>query len=97
MFCQTVGSINLFDAPKDKPRVGLFAGAACLKKFVATHAPRKIGLGTLGAIQSGSPPVAPVRGPFAPGGPFAPSPLRIVVLIAITTWGQIARSLGTHY
>jgi hypothetical protein len=29
-------------APKDKPSVGSFAGAACLKRFVAIYAPRKI-------------------------------------------------------
>ena len=40
---------------------GLFAGAACLKKFVAIHVPRKIARGPLGAIQSGSPPDARLR------------------------------------
>jgi hypothetical protein len=28
---------------------------------------------------------------------FADSPIRLVVLIAIASWGQIALSLGTHY
>jgi hypothetical protein len=37
--------------------LGSFAGGACLKNYVARHAPRKITRSPLGAIQSGSPPV----------------------------------------
>ena len=58
MFCPAVGSITPFHSyPRDKPRVGSFAGAACLKKFAVIRAPRKIARGPLGAIQSGSPPL----------------------------------------
>jgi hypothetical protein len=41
MFCLVIGSNSRFPAPKDKLGVESFAGAACLKKFVAIHTPRK--------------------------------------------------------
>jgi hypothetical protein len=63
MFRPAFGSNSLFQAPRDKPRAGPFAGAACLKNFVAIHAPRKIARGPLVASQSGSPPV---RSPALP-------------------------------
>ena len=42
---------SLFHAPRDKPRVETFAGAACLKQFVAVHTPREMARGPLGAIK----------------------------------------------
>ena len=44
---------------KDKPCVETFAGAACLTKLVAIHAPREKTRGPSGASQSGSPPIGP--------------------------------------
>jgi hypothetical protein len=48
IFCPAIGSITPSHAPRDKPHVGSFAGAACLKRFVAIHAPRKNSAGSLG-------------------------------------------------
>jgi hypothetical protein len=52
MFC-LAGGANRFTRPTDKSHAGSFAGAACLKQFVAIHAPKKIALGPVGTIQSG--------------------------------------------
>ena len=57
MFRPALGSNSSFHAPRDKPRVEPFAGAAGLTEFVAIQAPRKIARVSLGAINSGSPPV----------------------------------------
>ena len=43
--------------PAEQTRVETFPGAACLKRFVVLHTPRRISLGLLSPIQSGSPPV----------------------------------------
>jgi hypothetical protein len=45
MFCPAVGSNNLFHAPRDKPSVESFAGAACLSPVLARHAIEQIAPG----------------------------------------------------
>jgi hypothetical protein len=51
-----LGILDPLNAPINLSRVETFAGAACLKSFAVTHAPKTNIPGLSGTIQSGSPP-----------------------------------------